>query len=77
MRDITIPVDIDPFCRFSENLLNIIGLTMPNDIKERIETSFKETDKVEILNEIFQKYDLLHIKSRRNKNIVFSNNVEN
>ena len=48
MRDITIPVDIDPFCRFSENLINIIGLTIPNDIKERIETSFKETDKVEI-----------------------------
>ena len=58
MRDITIPVDIDPFCRFSESLLNIIGLTIPNDIKERIETSFKETDKVEILNEIFQKDDL-------------------
>ena len=58
MRDITIPVDIDPFNQFSENLLNIIGLTIPNDVKERIETGFKHVDKVEILSDIFEKDDL-------------------
>ena len=58
MHDIKIPVDVRSFDQFSENLLNIIALTVPNDVKERIETGFKETDKVEILNEIFQKDDL-------------------
>ena len=55
MRDIIIPVDIDPFNRFSDDLLNIIGQYIPVDIKEHIETRFNDIDKVHILNGIFEK----------------------
>jgi len=58
MHDINIPVDVKSFDQFSENLLNIIASRIPNDVKERIETYFKDVDKLEILNEIFQKDDL-------------------
>ena len=79
MHDIKIPVDVRSFDQFSENLLNIIALTLPNDVKERIETGFKETDKVEILNEIFQKDDL-HDEQQNNSlkgNKTISESIQN
>ena len=79
IHDIKIPVDVRSFDQFSENLLNIIAVSLPNDVKERIETGFKETDKVEILNEIFQKDDL-HDEQENNSfkdNKTISDSIQN